>query len=143
MLFDGTDDSPQYTTGTTYDFNKQTDEIIDLVEDEPQKRNTRRERHVEEEIDDPCPVTQASQRNIRREADMETFERTSTRSSTIPFVYDGRRRKEEDEDLREMGNIDLKYYTPQTRSNSTQSDGTPSGVYQRRGWMRGIGAKQQ
>lgn len=40
-----TDDSTQSATGTTKDFNKAADEIIDIVDDEPTRRNKRRERH--------------------------------------------------------------------------------------------------
>lgn len=35
-IFEETDDSPQLATGTTYDLAKCGDEIIDLVDDEPQ-----------------------------------------------------------------------------------------------------------
>lgn len=65
---------------------------------------------------------------------MDIVHRTSTRSSEKPSVYDGRRRKDEDDDVKAMENSSgaMKYYTPETPSKCTLSDGTPNGGYQRR-----------
>lgn len=97
--------------------NKPKNDIIDLVEDDESRKNTRREGHVEEQMDEICPVTTGSQRNIRLDVNMDTVQLTSTKSSERPSVYDSRTRKDEDDDLQAMENSSgaLKYYAPQAR----------------------------
>lgn len=52
LFHEETDDSPQFTTVTIYDLEKCSDDIIDLVEDEPHSRDTRRERGETEDLED-------------------------------------------------------------------------------------------
>lgn len=104
LLFDETDYSPQSATGNTYDWNRPTDGIIFLVENEAPRTNTRREIHVEADMEEVFPLKLVSQRNIRKEVHMNTVQQKSTKSITTPSVYDGSRRKDEDDDVRAMEN---------------------------------------
>lgn len=73
------------------------------------------------------------------------MQQTWTIGSALPSFYDGRRTKDEGKDAKVMDNSSgaLKYYTPQTRSNITPSDGTLSGVHKWHQRIRGLGANHQ
>lgn len=129
-LFDETDDSPESATGTIYEWNIPTDEITYLVWDDVPRENTRRGGHFEEHMDEICPVTPASEINIRPEVGMKTGKRTSTKSSETPSVYDSREWKTEDDEVQAMENRSsaLKYYTPQSKVVAHHSTVLQAGI---------------